>query len=219
MSVFFTRRGAAAQTGKLLGDYAEGDIVYLNESGSPVEFYVAKHDYESELNGSGRTLLVRKDIYDMRVFNSTANDAFSGSDIDTWLNGTYKDLLDAKVQTAIGTTTFYYTPGYGNYTVTTLSRAVFLLSLAELGKTADNTNVEGSALPCASTLQIAYLNGTANSQWTRSPNDLFNYSFLNILTKSGSNSTEIAVYENGSRPIFTLPSTTLFNKDDTFKGA
>ena len=38
-----------------------GTILYINESGSPVPFYVAKHDYESGLNGAGRTLGVRKD--------------------------------------------------------------------------------------------------------------------------------------------------------------
>ncbi len=34
-----------------LSTFAEGSIVKINESGSPVEFYVAKHDYESALNG------------------------------------------------------------------------------------------------------------------------------------------------------------------------
>lgn len=39
-----------------LGDIAEGSIVKLNEGGSPVEFYVAKHNYENSLNGMGSTL-------------------------------------------------------------------------------------------------------------------------------------------------------------------
>lgn len=52
-----------------LSTITPGAILYLNESGSPVPFYIAKHDYESGLNGAGRTLVVRKDCYDRRVFS------------------------------------------------------------------------------------------------------------------------------------------------------
>ena len=48
-----------------LNTITPGAILYLNESGSPVPFYIAKHDYESGLNGDGRTLVVRKDCYDI----------------------------------------------------------------------------------------------------------------------------------------------------------
>ena len=40
----------------LLKNKTPGNIVKINENNSPIEFYVAKHDYESELNGTGRTL-------------------------------------------------------------------------------------------------------------------------------------------------------------------
>ena len=46
-----------------LSTITPGAILYLNESGSPVPFYIAKHDYESGLNGAGRTLIVRKECY------------------------------------------------------------------------------------------------------------------------------------------------------------
>ena len=58
--------------GTPLASYAEGDIVMINEDGAPVEFYVAKHDYESSLNGAGRTLVVHKDAYDDRVWDNTS---------------------------------------------------------------------------------------------------------------------------------------------------
>lgn len=192
--------------GKLLSDYAEGDIVKLNESGSPVEFYVAKHDYESGLNGTGRTLLVRKDCYDTRAFGS--NNAYAISAIDTWLNGTYKVLLDTDVQEAIGATKFYYTPGAGDYTITTLERSVFLLSSWETCGLGDR--MEGSQLPISSTLRHAYLEGNEIFWWTRSP------------SISGSN-TAFVVYENafsfdctqtqGSRPCFTIQGTAKFDPD------
>lgn len=63
--VFFTSRGIV-ESGTAIGDLDEGAIIKLNESGAPVEFYVAKHDYEPDLNGAGRTLVVRKDVYDQR---------------------------------------------------------------------------------------------------------------------------------------------------------
>lgn len=65
-----------------LNTITPGAILYLNENGSPVPFYVCKHDYESGLNGAGRTLLVRKDCYDKRIFDSSSK-IFAGSSIDT----------------------------------------------------------------------------------------------------------------------------------------
>ena len=64
--IFVYRTSMVGPSGIPLSDYEEGDIIKLNEGGSPVEFYVAKHDYESSLNGAGRTLVVRKDCYDNR---------------------------------------------------------------------------------------------------------------------------------------------------------
>ena len=57
-------------SGLPLSDLPEGFLVAKNESGSPVLFYLAKNDYESGLNGAGRTLFVRKDCYDERKWNS-----------------------------------------------------------------------------------------------------------------------------------------------------
>ena len=167
--IFVYRTSPVGPAGMPLSDYEEGDLIKLNESGSPVEFYVAKHDYESGLNGAGRTLVVRKDCYDNRAWDSGNVNAYASSDLDTWFNGTYKALLDPAIQTAIGATKFYYTPGNGNNTVGTLERAIFALSATELGRSASWFNVEGSALPIASTLQVAHLNGSPNTQWARPP--------------------------------------------------
>lgn len=201
----FLRRGYAPSLWTPLGDIDVGSIIKLNESGSPVEFYVAKHDYESSLNGAGRTLVVRKDCYDMRAF-STSDNAYANSALDTFLNGTYKGLLDADVQSAMWTTKFYYTPGNGNTTVGTLERAVFQLSLTELGKTESYANTEGSALPIASTLQIAYRNGSACAQWTRTPYTVYT-NYVYGLSTSGGAKDHNFLSSFGSRPAFTLPAT------------
>ena len=39
-----------------LGSKAIGSTVKLKEGGTLVEFYVAQHNYESSLNGTGRTM-------------------------------------------------------------------------------------------------------------------------------------------------------------------
>ncbi len=191
-----------------LGAKAVGSIIKIKESGSPVEFIVCKHNYESGLNGSGRTLVVRKDCYDNRQWHSSNVNAYATSAIDSWLNSTYKNLLDTDIRGVIGTTKIKYTPGKGDNTVGTLERAIFLLSLTELGKAPSYANKEGTALSIASSLQIAYLNGSAAAQWTRSP---FRNSkdFACHLVSDGNVDASYCASSYGSRPAFTLPSDAL----------
>lgn len=183
----------------------EGSIIYINENGIPVEFYVAKHGYESGLNGFGRTLVVRKDCYDFRQWNTIYASTYATSTIDNWLNSTYKNMIDVDVRTLIRSTKFYYTIGGGNETKTTLSRNVFLLSVTELGLSDSWANVEGSALPIADILKIAHLNGNTSTQWTRSPATVGNGVFL--LYTNGVVGYNDCTMNYGSRPAFTLPST------------
>lgn len=195
-----------------LGNKSTGSIIKLKENGTLVDFYVAKHDYESGLNGAGRTLVVRKDCYDNRVWDNGNVNAYASSDLDSWFNSTYKNMLDADIRSLIGTTKIRYTPGNGNWTVGTLERAVFALSATELGQSASWFNVEGSALPIASTLQVAHLNGSTNTQWTRSPYTNYTYHAVYLRTNGNVNS-DGCNYTLGSRPAFTLPSS-LYVSDD-----
>ena len=192
--------------GTPLSTYTEGSIIKINENGKPIEFYVAKHDYEAELNGAGRTLVVRKDCYDSREWNNTPVNAYAASTIDSWLNGDYKSFFSAKLQAQIGTTKIKYTPGNGNNKVGTLERAIFLLSVTELGRSANYANTEGTALSIASSLQIAYLNGSAVVQWTRSPVTSYTASVYYLAPSEGVNGSNPST-TYGSRPCFTLPST------------
>lgn len=195
-----------------LGNKSVGSIVKLKENGVLVDFYVAKHDYENGLNGSGRTLVVRKDCYDTRQWHTSNVNAYATSAIDTWLNSTYKNLLDADIRGVIGTTKIKYTPGNGNTTVGTLERAIFLLSVTELGRSASYANTEGTALSIASSLQIAYLNGSAVVQWTRSPHTSNTY-YACCLGTGGNVSNYGCGSTFGSRPAFTLPSTLSVSDD------
>lgn len=191
-----------------LSELTTGTILYINESGSPVPFYVAKHDYESGLNGAGRTLVVRKDCYNLQQFNdyNSINNEYANSLLDNLLCNTYLNLLDSDIRAAIGTTKFYYTPGNRTFDMTTLQRAVFQLSLTEYGLSFYMCNVEGSALPIASALQIAYLDGSAVEQWTRSPGRT-DASFLATVTNAGAVGSTSYSFNAGSRPAFTLPAT------------
>ena len=187
-----------------------GDIVNLPENGVMVPFYVGSVNYEPTLNTSGaRVLLIRKDVYQMGQWNSSGVNTYANSTIDNWFNNTYKSMLDSTVQSQMGTTTFKYTPGNGENTVTTLERAVFALSLTELAKsgTAPGANTEGDTLPIASTLQVAYMNGSAIYQWTRSPHIGNSVSVwnLNNAGDAGNNGTTASTI--GFRPCFTLPVT------------
>lgn len=198
-----------------LGQVAVGTLVKLNENGSPVEFYVAKHDYESGLNGAGRTLLVRKECYDNRVWNSVQVNTYASSTLDSWLNSDYKNLLDSDFLTVIGTTKFQYTIGYGDKTLSTLERAIFQLSRTELGFTLPaDANFEGNILPIASILQKAFLNGETNSQWTRTPNTSYLTAAFFVYAGGSSDSTGVTA-EAGSRPAFTVPSTLSVTDDGT----
>ena len=188
-----------------LSKVKEGDVVNLPEGGVMIPFYVAKLDYEEELNGAGRTLLVRKEVYDFRQWHSAKINAYASSDIDVWMNGDYKNMLDPSIQEAMGTTKIHYTPGNGDWTVSTLERAVFSLSPTELGISHDQTNVDGSALPIANTLKIANYNGTASSQWTRSPNQK-NSEYVFLLSQKGDLTNGYSFNTNGARPAFTLPA-------------
>lgn len=202
----------------LLSTVAEGSIVKVNENGLPVEFYVAKHDYEPTLNGTGRILLVRKNSYGDRAWDDDGNskNTYATSDIDTWLNGTYKNLFDEKVKSAMGETAIRYTQGNGQFSVSTLSRSVFLPSLTEIGATAndDNCNTEGSRLPIYSKLWL----GT--NYWTRSPYCVTVYAqvyYWHANNKKGDH--QYSYQQFGCLPCFTLPATSVFDADTlVFKG-
>lgn len=201
-----------------LGQLSAGSLVNINENGTPVQFYVATQNYESGLNGSGKTLLVRKDVYDYRQWNSSDVNTWASCSMLTWLNNTYISLLDANIKDIIGNTSYYYTISYDNQTVTTRSDKIFLLSCTELGQTKENSfNIEGTALPIASTLKTAYKNGAVVEQWTRSPSLTSVKSAHYTLTYFvGRNNVAIqpCTYYAYSRPAFTLPSTTLVDNSN-----
>lgn len=193
-------------SGTPVGSLSEGSVIQLNEDGAPVDFYVAKHDYESGLNGDGRTLVVRKYCVDTRIWSNGRINAWATSSLLSWLNGTYKALLDSDIQSLIGITTYYYTIGNGSINRSSKSDPIFMLSLAEFGKSDMNArHDEGSVLPIAELLETAKLNGTETNQWTRSP-FLDDKRSVWYLGSDGYFGNKPCTNSFGARPVFTLPS-------------
>ena len=129
-------------------DLAVGDgFVYLNEGSSKVKFYVLAHNYESGLNGKGRTLFCRGSVTDFGTWNrysGPVNMCAGWPDRNTakaYMNSTYLNRFDATTKNRIGTTK-YYVVGFWSYagsnyrrwyntSVNADSSAIFTISAAE----------------------------------------------------------------------------------------
>lgn len=158
-----------------LSEVGTGNYIYINEKGNRKEYSVLKYNYETGLNGSNRTLIMRRRMTSADIsnfpdiaWNSSGVNTYANSTLDNWFNNTYKNYLDAKVRSAIGTTKFYYTVGGSNKTVTTLTRSVFVLSATEFGfSNSALINKEGTSLTNAQQLIFDHLGDY--SVRTRSP--------------------------------------------------
>ena len=182
-----------------LNTITPGAILYLNESGSPVPFYIAKHDYESGLNGAGRTLVVRKITTSSGSF--AAGNAYAGGPQDVFCNQTYVTRFDAAVQKLIGTTKIYYTRiGGSGLSPEMLERSAFALSATELGISGSTMNVEGTTLPIARSIRKADY-----KYWTRTPVKNSRYQSIYIEATEGNGLIANADNYNNYRPAFTLP--------------
>lgn len=194
-----------------VSDLAEGALVKAKEAGVPTEFFLSKHNYESALNGPGRTLLIRKDCYDERVWNSVKNAAWLSSNIYSWLNSQYKSLFSKEMQDLMGTTSYYYTPSPSYQSPVVGSSAVFLASSWELtGVPTEYMPQEGTVLPISELLKNGQYNGRNVTQWSRTPYINAAYSKTIIWGVSNGIPTRLdcfMTYGAYSRPTFTIPET------------
>ena len=201
-----------------LSSKAIGSIVKIKENGTLTNFIVLQHGYPA--SGNGRTLLLRESLYDTDAWEGNRVNAYASSDIDSWLNSTYLNLINTDIRAQIAEVSIPYTPGNGSTTVGTLSRKVFLLSYTEVGLSGNSdANVEGTALSYfnSDSKRIARLNDAATNWWLRSPNTSSS-AFVWYVDMYGSRGTNNCSALNGSRPAFTLPSSILVNDDGTITG-
>ena len=145
--------------GTPIRELAEGAVIKINENGNPVEFYVAKHNYQSDINGTGRDLILRRYVATELAFDASSTshgiNYWDESDIRQWLVGTYIRRFTQTARTMIGKTKIYYTQGNGNNTTVIDTLPVFILSLMELTGNPGQTGILGERIPIYNTVKIA----------------------------------------------------------------
>lgn len=193
--------------GTTLGDIELGTLVKLNVSGTPENFYVACHNYESGLNGNGLTLLVKKICAANIAFSASLN-TYANENLDNYLNDEFLQYFDSGIIGKIVSTKFYYTPGGTYKDMVVLQRKVFQPSSTEFGFSVYNTNTEGTALPIAETLR-----DIETAQWTRTPYLANNKYVISITDYGAARYNTNATERLGSRPSLALPADTIVGED------
>ena len=221
-------------------DLAIGDgFVYLMEGSSKVKFYALSHNYESGLNGKGRTLFCRESPAGSGTHTTSAKENYrvDSNNEDAWYKNTYVNKFSGEVRKLIGMTKYIGQYVYMTYTQTgnpskavlygdTYESSFFPLSTAEVG---GSNFSDGSALSSAAISRLAnILTRYGNGIWTRSPSMTNTgtstsgyrmYYYANgqyISSASGSSiSTAEGTYGSsyGYLPCFTLPETLYIDKD------
>lgn len=196
-------------------DLGIGDgFVYLMEGGSKVKFYVLCHNYESGLNGKGRTMFCRE----------------SPANLDL-------NKFTAAVQKWISTTTYnyQYITWSGSYSkVQTGSANFFSLSAIELNMAKDyytQNLADGSALSAAARTRVGYIRTASNTSfWTRSPDqsssgyhkedgeNVYEYNYYYAVSGASGSSISFLKFDRyknslANLPCFTLPETLYIDKD------
>lgn len=162
-------------------DLAIGDgFVYLMEGSSKVKFYALSHNYESGLNGKGRTLFCRESPAGSGTHTTSAKENYrvNSNNEDAWYKNTYVNKFSGEVRKLIGMTKYIGQYVHMTYTQTgnpskavldgdTYESSFFPLSTAEVG---GSNFSDGSALSSAAISRLAnILTRYGNGIWTRSP--------------------------------------------------
>lgn len=217
-----------------LGTKAVGSIVKIKVNGAAKDFIIVHQGlpssaYDDSCTG---TWLLMKDSYNYMKWNATEEKNYASSDINSWLNGTFYNLIDADIRAVIKQVKIPYHGGsyYGGTLHTGangLNTKVFLLSGIEVGWT-NRTNEyfpnDGAKLSyfLAGTgtnenkKRVAYRNGSAQDWYLRSPR-IINTSSNNVwkVADDGSYDYDNCVNSNDIRPAFILPSTLVVSDDGT----
>lgn len=217
-----------------LGTKAVGSIVKIKVNGAAKDFIIVHQGlpssaYDDSCTG---TWLLIKDSYNYMKWNATDENNYARSDINSWLNGTFYNLIDADIRAVIKQVKIpYHDSSYYGGTLHTgangLNTKVFLLSGIEVGWT-NRTNEyfpnDGAKLSyfLAGTgtnenkKRVAYRNGSAQDWYLRSPR-IINTSSNNVwkVADDGSYDYDNCVNSNDIRPAFILPSTLVVSDDGT----
>lgn len=224
-------------------DLAVGDgFVYLMEGSTKVKFYVLAHNYESSLNGKGRTMFCRESpaTKGIRTGNSRSGASYWPSCLEcSYYRNTYLANFTTTVKSWIGSTKIHVnglhnpfnnsSPSY-NMDVTSAGFSFFAISSVELGASrfGSYNYSDGTTLSTAARTRLAAI-CSYGAFWTRSPGPAYTdhrtdsdgdsiYYFANgiyVSNASGAsfNREQAWAYNIGYLPCFTLPETLYIDKD------
>nr|DAH64473.1 MAG TPA: hypothetical protein [Caudoviricetes sp.] len=223
-------------------DLAIGDgYVYLMEGSTKVKFYVLTHNYESGLNGKGRTMFCRESppTSGIHVASKKVNYRVDTNDEATWYKNTYANKFSNEVRNLIGTTKYvgHYAYHYNNSNIgggngtslgsDTYKSSFFPISAAEVGASgfSDGSALSSAAISRISSIQTRY----GSCIWTRSPYMSITYTdeshfpttyyYANSVYIASASDSSVTTAEGtygssyGYLPCFTLPETLYIDKD------
>ena len=208
---------ATPMAGTPLAELAEGTLIKILENGAPVEFYLAKHNYEPNLNGEGRELVVRKGNSNQIQWTQDGNLTYNGSSIDIYFNGSYLSIFSVNVQNMMGNTKFYANTYVKGNEI--LERKVFTPSMSEYGLQFDggfDVEKDGTRISLLSTSSVRT---TGNAYYTRSfgyttvATNQWRANLIGIVLSNGRHGSSYPGSSNYTRPCFTLPSTAPVDQD------
>ena len=218
-----------------LGTKAVGSIVKIKVNGAAKDFIVVQQGnpstsvYDSSCDG---TWLLMKDNYTYKAWNTTYQNDYKSSSINSYLNGTFYNFIDADIRAVIKQVKIPYHGGSSyNGTLHTgangLNTKLFLLSGIEVGwtnRTDEYFPEDGAKLSyfLAGTgtnenkKRVAYRNGSAQDWYLRSPR-IINTSSNGVwkVADNGSYDYDNCVNSCDIRPAFVLPSTLVVSDDGT----
>lgn len=189
-----------------------GSIIKIKINNNVTDFILTNLGApDSSYKNANGAWLTQKNIYKNQVFNSSNDQAYAKSSIKTWLENTYLNYIDSKLQPYILTPTLPITGG-SSIGATTITTKVFLLSMTETGVT--TLSNDGSKLSYFSDdhSRIAYYNDSVRIWWTRSPSTVGPRQVYCVLTDGGY-SFYRADNSYGVRPTFIVDSSLLVDDD------
>lgn len=202
--------------GTAIGSLPLGTTLSFNVNGVTKNWLIVHQGlpssaYDSSCNG---TWLLLDDIYTKKAWDSSDNN-YANSDIHSYLNNDFLNLLDSNLKSVIKQVKIPYTNGTGTGgTVSTgsngLSTKVFLLSYAEMDFSGSSyANVEGAVLDyfkgAADSVRIEKYNGSAIYWYLRSPVNT-DTSKVWFVAPNGTAGNGGRGSSRGIRPAIILPS-------------
>ena len=219
-----------------LSSKAIGSTIKLKVNGSAKDFIVVHQGKPSSVydDSCDGTWVLLKDIYTTSTFSSN-NNSYKDSNIHSYLNSAFYNLLDSDIRAAIKQVKIPYQNGTGTggslaTGANGLSTKVFLLSGYEVGwTTSDNSYFprDGAKLGYfgsgsgGNNKRVAYgsaavWGSSAAVWWLRSPSTYNNNGVWNVGTDGSHGSNDGWCYSSyGVRPALILPSTLLVSDDGT----